>query len=87
MNKTKIIILIIVVLIVALGLVYIFTPQKIGPGTPSLGLVEKANEYCGQFDNTDCNLNKFLDTSQYPAPINCYWNIKTNNCNAGIGYV
>lgn len=87
MDKKKIVILLIIVLIVALVFVYIFTPQKIGPGTPSQGLVEKANEYCGQFDNNDCNSNKFLDTTQYPAPIKCYWNIKTNKCNAGIGYV
>ncbi len=86
MNKKKIIIFIIIVLIISLGLIYIFTPQKIGPGTPSQGLVEKAWEYCGQFDNIDCNSNKFLDTTQYPAPINCYWNNKTNNCDAKIGY-
>jgi hypothetical protein len=86
MDKTKIVILLIIVLIIALGLIYTLTSQKIGPGTPSQGFVEKAWEYCGQFDNTDCNSNKFLDTTQRPAPVNCYWNIKTNNCDAGIGY-
>jgi hypothetical protein len=86
MDKKKIIIFLVVSTVILFGLIYIFTPIKIGPGSPSPGLIEDAWEYCGQFDESDCNSNKFLDTSQYPAPINCYWNIKTNNCDAGIGH-
>lgn len=86
MDKKKIVLFIIVVLIIALGIIYIFTPQKIGPGTPSQGLVEKAWEYCGQFDYNNCNSNKFLETSQYPAPISCQWSTTSKVCIAMIGY-
>jgi hypothetical protein len=59
MDKKKLAILFIVITLLALGIIYIFTPQKIGPGTPSQGLIEKAWKYCEQFDNTTCNSNKF----------------------------
>jgi len=86
MKKNWVVCLVIIVILIV-GIIYLSIPQKIGPPTtPSKGLVENAGNYCGQFNEKDCNSNKFLDTAQYPAPINCYWNLNTLNCDAGIGY-
>ena len=82
----KVILAPIIAIIIIFVVLFLITPQGIGPGTPSQDVIQNAWIYCGQFNSTDCNSNKFLDTSQYPAPINCYWNTKTNNCDAGIGY-
>ena len=69
-----------------LGFVYLFAPQTNGPPIgKGKGIVENARAYCGQFNNADCNMQIYKDAN-YFKPVKCYWNIKTNNCQAGIGY-
>ena len=88
MKKTSLILGILLISLIILGCTTTDNPIP----TDENGIVEISYKYCSQFTEENCNekmvplnYNTEID-NYYPEPVRCYWNIKTSECFANIGY-